>query len=634
MIDLTPYAAVFKDVTAWAPELQSSLERDYQRLVQVVTTRGIPFICIDMPEAGKLLDVSLSRGWIQFAELPPTFGKVSKDTGGYFLKELFLKVFTPDGYLREDCDVQYIYFLRQVLYLAKKVNLPCSDAALEAATKEFVQIDAQLRRPTLNWDLDELDTHRLNELSFCDGHRSQPDLVSHRDTCPLPLLRKLDEVCRFVVRQFPHFGWEDLVPRHGPGAVSDVKRGNDKYSFPNWPRKLDLSFPYERYAQHREDLHLYTCKPVSSHEPPARLAAVPKTLKGPRLISVEPVAHQFLQQALLGWIRKQFPKTLRHSVDFGKQGLSQDAALAASVSGTEATVDLSSASDRLSCWIVERLFSGLLEADLLVALHACRSRVLSYTDQSGKNQIVLHKYAGQGNATTFPVQTIFYACVSIAAILFENGSDVTSSSVRRAARQVRVFGDDIVLPSSAVRSLTDLLSQTGMKVNMSKTHVAGHFRESCGMDAYRGVDVTPLYIRAFELGEAPEDLVSWIDVCNNAYHKGLWILSEWMWEQVPEKIRNLIPITNKPMGCLTLQTNQEALIHSSRRRYNVHLQRDEILALQGSSQTVQKKREGHDNLLQYFLEAPEPDILGVYPVWTSGYIVKSRLLLRKRWVPA
>jgi hypothetical protein len=357
-----------------------------------------------------------------------------------------------------------------------------------------------------------------------------------------------------------------------------------------------------------------------------------KTLKGPRLITVEPVAHQFLQQALLGWIREYLPKTLRNSVDFSDQSLSQDAALAASKDGVNATVDLSSASDRLSCWIVERMFRGLHNPDLLVALHACRSRMLKHQAKEGKGFLLLRKYAGQGNATTFPVQTIFYACVAIAAVLFENGDRPSNMTVRKVGRQIRVFGDDIIVPSFAVRSLALLLTHTGMKVNMGKTHVGGYFRESCGMDAYKGVDVTPLYIRALTLGTAPDELVSWIDVSNNAYHKGLWVLAEWMWNQVPDKIRKLIPISNENLGCLTLSTNQEGLRCLSKRRYNVNLQRDELLALQGSNQTVRRQREGHENLLQYFLEFPEPDFLGVYPVWSSGFLVKSRLLLRKRWV--
>nr|UJQ84956.1 MAG: hypothetical protein 3 [Leviviridae sp.] len=633
MTDLAPFAAVFLDTVAWAPDLRPSLERDYQRLVQVVSTRGMSFITIDMPEAGKVVDQALSRGWIDFSSLPPTFGKVAKGGQGYFLGGLLQKVFTPDGYLREDPDVQYIFFIRQILYLVKKIDLPCSDAAQEAAITDFIQIDAQLRRPTLSWDLDELDVHGLKDLSFCDGHRSQPDLISHRDVVPLALLRLLDKVCEIVVRQFPTFTWQDLVPRHGPGSVSDVKTGEDKYTFPNWPRKLDLSFPYESYAQHREDLHLYVNKSRSLHEPAARLAAVPKTQKGPRLISVEPVAHQFLQQALLRWTRDSFPRLLRNSVDFKDQSKSQMAALAASVSGTVATVDLSSASDRLSCWVVERLFRGLLEPDLLIALHACRTRMIEVREKEGKNLFLLRKYAGQGNATTFPVQSIYYFCVAIAAILYEEGRSPSHNSVKRATKLVRVFGDDIIVPSFAVSSLTHLLSHTGLKVNMGKTHASGYFRESCGMDAYKGVDVTPLYIRSLSLGESSESLVSWIDVSNNAYRKGLWVLSDWMWGQVPERIRKLIPVSRDTMSCLSLLSYQEGLRHSCQTRYNVHLQREEILALQGSSQTVTKRREGHDNLLQYFLEFPEPDLLGVFPVWSSGYVVKKRSLVKKRWVP-
>lgn len=630
MADLAPYAALFLDIAAWAPDLRPSLNRDFDRLYRVVSTRGLSFILLDLPEAGKVFDFSLSRGTIDFSALPKSFGKVSSGRE-YFMQQLLYRVFTSDGRLLPFPCITSIDFIRQVFYLAKKVVIPCPNKAVVEAVHEFIQIEESMRRPTLSWDLDDLG-HPEHELSLLDGYRYCSDLISHRDTVPRPALRVLEAVSDIVVSTMPKFDPLSILPGHGPGAVSDVRSGEDKYLFRSWPVKLDNTFSFEYFSQSREDLHLGDRKrALSSSESFSRLCAVPKTYKGPRLITIEPVAHQYIQQGVLMWLRDNFPKLLSSSINFKRQDLSMEAALAASKSRTIATVDLSSASDRLSCWLIERIFRK--NYGVLRALHACRTRGIKVVQLEQPHYLMMRKYAGQGNATTFPVQSIVYCLVAIAAVLYESGRKPSLSTIKSAASQIRVFGDDIILPSSAATVLMQLLSHLGLKVNMTKSHVQGGFRESCGMDAYDGVCVTPVYISALALGSRPSDLVSWIDVSNNAYRKGLWHLADWMVGQIPSSKRKLVPVSNRSLGCLTLASYQDCLV-SSKRRTNTTLFRDEILALQVTNKTVTKQRGEYEALLQYFLEASLPDVFGVLPKWKAGYFVRSRTLLKVRWVPA
>lgn len=624
--DLNLYAALFIDIAAWDCGLHNALLADFRRIERTVKTRGMPFIMIDMPDAGKILDSALSRGHLNSGDLPKTFGKIVCEGSREFLSKLFLKVFDSTGLLRPDVDPTSIFFLRQVLVLAKKVRKECSDEAVLEEVESFRRIENDCRRPSLDWDADSLDVVGSRRLSFLDGYRHAPDLVSNRDECPRPLLAVMDSVAGRIISNFPELDWRDLEPRHGPGAVADGGSRADKYRLPHWPAKLEGMFPSSYYAQSREDLHLETTISRSLNEPSARLIAVPKTLKAPRLIASEPTAHQFLQQGLMKWIRQNLPDLLKPCIDFTSQEPSRLACLRASEDGLSATVDLSAASDRLSCWTVERVMQ--YNHTLLHSLHAVRTRTLVNATGVGERYYLrLKKFAAQGSAVTFPVQTIVYAIASIAACIYEEGVSVNKNTIRDAAERIQVYGDDIVLPSHAVHALALLLSHLGLKVNASKTHYTGHFRESCGMDAFKGVDVTPVKARDLELGETAEHLSSWIDVSNNAYQKGLWSLSSYMVAKIPTRIRRLIPVTKEDLGCLTLYSYQSTPL-LTKQRYNAKLCRDEVLGLRAEVRTDVARREDYQNLLQYFVEDPDPDVF-----WSAGYLVGNRIRLRKRWVP-
>lgn len=634
-VDLDLYAALFKDIAAWDSNLRQDLDADYRRLCRTVDSRGVSFTMIDMPDACKRLDASLSAGTLSACQLPNTFGKVVDGGTREFLSCLFQRVFDGSGYLYPDVDPTAIFFLRQVLLLSKKVKENCDDITISRAAEEFRKVDEGLRAPTLDWECDTLDleqgaarlTFASPETQGLDPQAPLPLLQSgDRITAPVPLLRKLDEVCGIVISQFPELDWREITPRHGPGAVADLRTGTDKYLLINWPKKLEDTFPFAYCGQSREDLHLEVGDPTVNHEPPARLLAVPKVLKAPRLIASEPTAHQFLQQGLMAWIRKNLPYSLKPCIDFLSQKPSREFCLRASRTEEFATVDLSSASDRLSCWTVERALAS--SPSLLRALHSCRTRWLVNATGHGEEFFIkLKKFAAQGSAVTFPVQSIVYACMAIACVLYEKGWIANSTNIRRVSEKlIRVFGDDIIMPSYAVLSLHVLMGHCDLKVNASKTHYKGLFRESCGVDAYDGVDITPLYLRSLTLGSSSEDIVSWIDVINNAYQTGLWHVSDAMIQKIPSGIRKLIPISNGALGVLTLRSFQ-SISPIGKIRDSRYLHRAEILGLAPSVKTVKRSRETHHSLLQYFLERPRPDTN-----WRSGYMVRTRLLLRKRWV--
>lgn len=634
MVDLLPLRFVILDVVRWKKDIVRPLLSDLKRVTNLVKTRGLSVVMIDFPDACKVLDASLSSEYLDISKLPSCFRKGEGDLRTITLfRSLFTELFTQEGALVPDPDINAIFFLRQLLLLYKKVDKPCPQKNVEKAISEFVKIEQAMSPPSLDWHLDQLNTEDANVLSFHDGNKQYP-LLGDRGL-PWKLLEFLDRISRYVVNTFPWFDPMDIVPKHGPGAVSDLVTGRDKYQFPNWPKKLGSVFPYEEFG-----ITNYSCYsdqlPPSDHEPPARLIAVPKTLKSPRLIASEPTSHQFLQQGLLKWIRANMRNPLSSSIDFTSQEKSREAALHASLDGSIATVDLSSASDRLSCWVVERFFRN--RPDLLQALHAVRTRSVVIDKGPSSGCYLLKKYANQGSAVTFPLQSIIYASMCAAAICFERGYPFSIKHFKAAFSEVRVFGDDIIIPADCVYSLCRLLDYVGLKANMSKTHRSGHFRESCGIDAYRGYDITPMYLTDLSIREDFSGLSSWIDCSNVAYQKGLWSLSGYMVNCIPERYAALLPVSPRPLGCLYLRTTQKLTQTPNRTRWSKNHQMVEV---QGLTARVRKRtggRVGSQDLLHYFISEGEGEILPRLPIDALSISRKRswgyRTVLEVRWVPA
>lgn len=637
-VDLSLYHALFRDVCGWRADLRKSLDLDILRLERLGDDELMTFLMIDLVDTGKIVDKALSTGCIKSEMLPRTLGSVVSASSREFLSGLFDLVFSPaNGDIIDDVDPNSIYFLRQVLYLSKKVKETCSDASLEKEIRDFSVIDRSLRRPDLSWSSCCSLGERSPRLSFTDRYQASLPLAEYFDECPRALLRALDDVCRLLFSQLPVFDWRGVHPSHGPGAVADAKSGADKYLFPTWPDKLERVFPHSYFARSREDLDITEPLSFGNQESPARLIAVPKTLKSPRMIASEPTSHQFIQHGLMKWMRANLPHSLKTCVSFLDQQPSRVACLRASASGSHATVDLSSASDRLSCWVVERVFQ--YNWDFLEALWASRTRTCHIRVRNAEGQsvgeeelLLLKKFAPMGSGVTFPVQSVVYAAAAIASVIYDSGRPLRSISrklILKVAHQVRVFGDDIILPSNSVPTLVRLLEHLELRINVSKTHWQGHFRESCGMDAYAGVDVTPTYLSAFDPGTFGEELASWVTVGNNAHHAGLWNLASAMLAKIPRDVTKLIPVMpwKSRIACLSNFTFSPQSPQGTKTRWNKNLQRAEVLGLQLSSKRSVVRRDGYQNLLQYFVEAPPPDLN-----WSSGVLERPRLRLRKRWV--
>jgi len=107
-----------------------------------------------------------------------------------------------------------------------------------------------------------------------------------------------------------------------------------------------------------------------------------------------------------------------------------------------------------------------------------------------------------GNGFTFPVETMIFAGVVVAAYQVYTGRSPViwdgeyANVACPAACDFGVFGDDIICSRKVVRGVLRLLDLLGFKVNSSKSFVEGPFRESCGADWYLGKEVRPVYCKS------------------------------------------------------------------------------------------------------------------------------------------
>lgn len=209
--------------------------------------------------------------------------------------------------------------------------------------------------------------------------------------------------------------------------------------------------------------------------PGNRVTTVPKNAKTDRVIAIEPLLNMFLQKGIGGLIRSELRRV---GINLNDQTPNQRLAKVGSETGAWATIDLSAASDSIAYELVRQL----MPSDWFAALELCRSS--TGVLPSGES-IYYQKFSSMGNGYTFELESlIFWALIS-----------AVESLLGRVGSGFLVYGDDIVVTTDLAPSVIEVLNYCGFSCNSKKTFVTGPFRESCGKHYFRGVDVTPFYVR-------------------------------------------------------------------------------------------------------------------------------------------
>lgn len=252
-----------------------------------------------------------------------------------------------------------------------------------------------------------------------------------------------------------------------------------------------------------------------------RFFSVPKDATTERGACAEPGGNVQVQMGLGRAIRARLKRT-GIDLEVGQQ-VHGSRALEASKDGSLATIDLRSASDTICRKVVELLFPRLW----FETLDCARSPYTLMPNPSGGGKGVwvrLEKFSSMGNGFTFEVETLLFLGICRAVV------------PEREWPNVHVYGDDIIVPSRWAGDVLAALAFFGFTPNERKTFTTSDFRESCGTDAFAGVQ-----IKAFRWDSVPQSPVDWIST-HNSIHRSLseWLLDGCM-QPVKAAIRSKVP---------------------------------------------------------------------------------------------
>lgn len=563
--------------------------KDLIKIQRRISAEGISFLTKFLPACGKAFDKALQTGTFTpqpglerapGSQLPKLFGG------------LLSKVFDCTGRLLVAPDTSAIKHVRCLYYLMYKLRLPHDKQTEEKLLDAFIQVDTS-----------------LEDVSIPNGHK----VTVYAQRLAIDVFGRLDPL--------------EIVPRHGPGAVSTGEEVHKKHFFTRLYSRLETVYPFTEYmvlglTQVVDEYHCYPKLQIHKTAE-AKIVLVPKDSRGPRVISCEPLEVQWIQQGLGNKIRDHLEKhrLTRGQVNFTDQNVNRQLALTGSKTQEWVTLDMKEASDRVSIELVNTIFGTM--PNLAAALYACRSEVTRLPD-GRKHE--MRKFAPMGSNLCFPVEAFIFYSLSVAAIMYVYG---VSRFVAR--RSVYVYGDDIIVRSKYYAAVLQWLPEFGLMFNSDKCCVAGSFRESCGCDAFNGVDVTPLRLKSTWCTRDRLDartMASYVGFAASLHARGYGRAYAQVKRLVERKLGPL-PVTSKEASGLCWVERDATMyeqVPGVRYRFNKALHRLEALSYRIRPLTVKSSADNWSSVLRTLLCGSSGSSPGVYAR-------PRRSCLKRGWIP-
>jgi len=352
----------------------------------------------------------------------------------------------------------------------------------------------------------------------------------------------LTDLCEILRRQELAVDLNDLRPKHGPGTVAEpgIKRTFEKnlsirFSLAVddlYRKSVELDSPYFSLLFPNEAVWeegRYSGSHASSQV--SVLEMVPKTRFQMRTICKEPATFQWAQQGVMNAIVRGIGRSrLSGYIDIFDQSKNQKSALLGSENCQYSTLDLKGASDCVSAKLVWAVFACV--SVIRDMLFATRTKLVRLPDEEGTT-LEVAKFAPMGSACCFPIQSIiFFLIAQLAAHLDSQGLDVREYILSGKCAVTGYvlpldllscfYGDDMIVSDELTATVIALLTELGFSVNIQKSFSGNLlFRESCGIYALEGKDVTPILFKIKGLTDnSYESIVARIEHCNALWKKG------------------------------------------------------------------------------------------------------------------
>jgi len=544
---------LYRDIAEMSGIPDHVSKRDEDEITHRYRKEGASFFTVTLPSIGKAVDTAL----LGLEPLEVTALKKQDNSKlPIFMGRLFATVFGSDGYpLHSVGAAPYLKWLRSFLYFSYKLELPYDKKTERSVLESFIKTEVEMSN-------------------------------QHYDFGSMPLVSDARDFITSVCASCPRISLGR--PKHGPGAVATGQVGPEKFQLDTAYDSMNWHFGVTDWFRlsnaHAAD-RPFNCRLES---PTAKVVMVPKDSRGPRLISCEPLEVQWVQQGLARVIVRHLethPLTRGHvnftcqdinrrlalvssspaktglSSVFGyskryldDDGLPKEKALSVRFSTDDfVTLDMKDASDRVSLALVKYLFGISPWLGYLLASRSARTRL-----PDGR-ELRLHKFAPMGSALCFPIEAFVFYALAVAAIRERH------VSWRESASRVFVYGDDIICEREDYPLVMRLFQSVGLVFNERKCCTSGFFRESCGCDAYLGIDVTPIRYRKVWSHQGLDDatqLASHVDLTNRLMGAGYWRAGIYVRSQV-EALYGPLPDYNHAIDD-TLVDSQSTAVPSNR----------------------------------------------------------------------
>lgn len=430
----------------------AALALDRRTIKNRMKSEGLTFATQTLPKLSEGLFQYFETGQVNY----PSFKLDKHGVHPVFLSELFALACRTTEH-----QVTAIRLIYQISVMFSKLKGPYPESVLRKQLADFLRVDRELAE--LDW---------FSEVNFPILERARAEV------------KRLFQGSNIL---------EQAKPRPGPGGTNTPVPKHLRYRPRVLYTQVDNVVPYMDYFtvnpydvvhQTKSWLELFS-KQVQ--EPTSRHKFVHKKVGKARGICLEENEVQYLQQAfrsaIYDWVERS--SIAKGKICFTDQSVNQKLALAGSFTGLLATLDESEASDRIARELVAWIFQDTEFVDHLMALS---TRVIEFDKEFDEQPLRTFKFAPMGSALCFPIMAITHWALLRAIISL---SDLPTSM----CDEIYVYGDDIVVPVTAVDAVLAYLPRFGMKLNTSKSFWRSGFRESCGVHAYNGVDITPVYVK-------------------------------------------------------------------------------------------------------------------------------------------